>query len=258
MPNLVKSVVIVGGGFAGVTLAQRLERALPSEVEIVVLSAANHLVFTSLLPEVVGRTVSPFPVVAAGRQLTQRTKWLEAVVGGIDREKKEVHFLRSDGSSASVTYSHLVLACGAEANLDEIPGTAERAYPLKSVIPQKSGVILSTSSVHEIIAWSGCSAYTASKAAVSMMNKTLAQEAAPRGVRVLSVGPGAIQTPINQSVWNNPQSMQDLLEKIPLKRIGQPADIANMVVVLVSDVASYITGHTNGSMTDYPDFAHGG
>jgi len=132
---------------------------------------------------------------------------------------------------------------------------------LKRMVPQKSGVVLSISSVHEQIAWSGYSAYTASKAAAGMLTKTLAQEAAPHGVRVLAVGPGAIKTPINQSVWSDPKSMQDLLEKIPLKRIGQPEDIARMVVVLVSDIASYVTGRTifvDGGMTDYPDFGHGG
>ena len=132
---------------------------------------------------------------------------------------------------------------------------------LKRMVPQKSGVVLSTSSVHEEIAWSGYSAYTASKAAVSMLTKTLAQEAAPHGVRVLAVGPGAIKTPINRSVWSDPQSLQDLLEKIPLHRIGEPEEIARMVVVLVSDVASYVTGRTvfvDGGMTDYPGFAHGG
>jgi glucose 1-dehydrogenase len=132
---------------------------------------------------------------------------------------------------------------------------------LKRMVPQKSGVVLSTTSVHEEIAWSGHSAYTASKAAVSMLTKTLAQEAAPHGVRVLAVGPGAIKTPINRSVWSDPKSMEDLLEKIPLKRIGEPEEIARMVVVLVSDVASYVVGRTifvDGGMTDYPDFAHGG
>ena len=132
---------------------------------------------------------------------------------------------------------------------------------LKRMIPQKSGVILSISSVHEIIAWSGYSAYTASKAGLGMMTETLAQEAAPYGVRVLAVGPGAIKTPINKSVWSDPASLKDLLEKIPLNRLGEPQDIARMVVVLVSDVASYITGRTvfiDGGMTDYPDFAHGG
>jgi NAD(P)-dependent dehydrogenase (short-subunit alcohol dehydrogenase family) len=132
---------------------------------------------------------------------------------------------------------------------------------LKRMVPQKSGVVLSTTSVHEEIAWSKHSAYTASKAAISMLTKTLAQEAAPHGVRVLAVGPGAIKTPINRSVWSNPKRMKDLLEKIPLKRIGEPDEIARMVVVLVSDAASYVTGRTifvDGGMTDYPDFSHGG
>jgi NAD(P)-dependent dehydrogenase (short-subunit alcohol dehydrogenase family) len=132
---------------------------------------------------------------------------------------------------------------------------------LKRMVPQKSGVILSTSSVHEQIAWSGYSAYTSSKAAVSMLTKTLAQETAPHGVRVLAVAPGAIKTPINRSVWSDPKNMKDLLTKIPLNRIGEPQDVAGMVVVLVSDVASYVTGRTifvDGGMTDYPDFAHGG
>lgn len=132
---------------------------------------------------------------------------------------------------------------------------------LKRMIPQKSGVILNTSSVHEEIAWSGYSAYASSKAALSILTKTLAQEAAPFGVRVLSVAPGAIKTPINQSVWGNPEGLADLLEKIPLKRVGEPREVARMIVVLVSDVASYVTARTvfiDGGMTDYPSFAEGG
>ena len=132
---------------------------------------------------------------------------------------------------------------------------------LKRMVPRKSGVVLSISSVHEQIAWSGYSAYTSSKAAVGMLTKTLAQEAAPHGVRVLAVGPGAIKTPINRSVWSDPQNLKDLLEKIPLKRIGEAEEVARMVVVLVSEVASYVTGRTifvDGGMTDYPDFGHGG
>ena len=120
---------------------------------------------------------------------------------------------------------------------------------LKRMVPQKRGVVLCTSSVHEEIAWSGHSAYTASKAAVSMLTKTLAQEAAPHGVRVLAVGPGAIKTAINRSVWNNPSRLKDLLGKIPLHRMGEPDDIARAVVFLLSDAASYINGqvlHVDG------------
>ena len=132
---------------------------------------------------------------------------------------------------------------------------------LKHMVAQKSGVVLSTTSVHEKIAWSGYSAYTASKAAVSMLTKTLAQEAAPHGVRVLAVGPGAIKTAINRSVWSNPKKLKDLLGKIPLHRMGEPDEIASMVVMLVSDAASYVTGRTifvDGGMMDYPGFTHGG
>ncbi|HWA10557.1 MAG TPA: SDR family oxidoreductase [Opitutaceae bacterium] len=132
---------------------------------------------------------------------------------------------------------------------------------LKRMVPRKSGVVLGISSVHEEIAWSGYSAYTASKAALAMLTKTLAQEAAPHGVRVLAVAPGAIRTPINRGVWSSPKGLKDLLKKIPLNRIGEPKDIADIVVVLVSDAASYVTGRTvfvDGGMTDYPDFARGG
>ena len=132
---------------------------------------------------------------------------------------------------------------------------------LKRMVPQKSGVILNTSSVHEVIAWSGYSAYAASKAAVSMMAKTLAQEAGPHGVRVLCIAPGAIATPINANVWQDPAGLKDLLTKIPMNRIGKPEDIAGMAVVLASDIAGYMTATTvfvDGGMTDYPDFMQGG
>ena len=103
---------------------------------------------------------------------------------------------------------------------------------LKRMVKQRAGVIVNTSSVHEVIAWSGYSAYAASKAGLSMLAKTLAQEAAPYGVRVLSIAPGAIRTPINQSVWSDPEGLKDLLTKIPLGRMGTPEDIAGMAVVL--------------------------
>lgn len=132
---------------------------------------------------------------------------------------------------------------------------------LARMVLQRSGVVLNMSSVHEVIAWTGYSAYAASKAGLSMLTKTLAQEASPRGVRVVALAPGAIETPINQSVWKDPAMLADLLEKISLGRMGSAQEIAQMAVVLVSDAASYVTGTTvfvDGGMTDYPDFARGG
>ena len=132
---------------------------------------------------------------------------------------------------------------------------------LKRMVPQGRGVILNISSVHEDIAWSGFSAYCASKAGLGMVTKTLAQEAARHGIRVLAIAPGAIKTPINRTVWSDPEGLRDLLGKIPMNRMGEAEEIARMAAVLVSDLASYVTGTTvfvDGGMTDYPDFAHGG
>jgi glucose 1-dehydrogenase len=132
---------------------------------------------------------------------------------------------------------------------------------LKRMTAQKAGVVLNLTSVHERIAWAGYSAYAASKAGLSMLTQTLAQEAAPFGVRVVALAPGAIKTPINESVWSDPTSYADLLQKIPLGRIGTTDEIARMAVVLLSDAASYVTGGTvfaDGGMTDYPSFQHGG
>ncbi len=126
MPDRFKNIVIVGGGFAGVTLAQRLERLLPAQTEIIVLSADNHLVFTPMLPEVVGRTISPLHVVVAGRQLTRRTKWLEARVTRIDRENNEAHYLltgRNGGFNALHPFG-AGLRCGGQSGGDSGPGFA--------------------------------------------------------------------------------------------------------------------------------------
>jgi hypothetical protein len=80
-------------------------------------------------------------------------------------------------------------------------------------------------------------------------------------LRLLAIGPGAIKTAINQSVWSDPAAAADLLTKIPMGHMGSTDDIANMAVVLCSDVAGYVTGTTvmvDGAMTPYPEFARGG
>mgnify|MGYP006278873827 CR=1 FL=1 len=132
---------------------------------------------------------------------------------------------------------------------------------LQRMIPKESGVILNITSVHERIPWGGYSAYAASKSALAMLTQTLSLEAAPHGIRVVSLAPGAVQTAINRSVWSDEAQLADLREKIPLDRIGQPEEIARTALFLVSDAASYITGSTvfaDGGMIDYPGFAEGG
>ena len=84
-------VVIIGGGFAGVELARRLEKKVPRKTEMVVISAENHMVFTPMLPEVAARTLNPLHIVVTGREMTRRTRWMKArVTRGYRRERDRV------------------------------------------------------------------------------------------------------------------------------------------------------------------------
>ena len=123
------------------------------------------------------------------------------------------------------------------------------------------GAIVNISSVHNVIPWGGFAHYCAAKAGLDMLTKTMALELATERVRVNSVAPGAIQTPINQNVWGDPAMLQDLLRKIPSERMGQTEEVAACVAFLCSDEASYVTGailYVDGGMTLYPEFRHGG
>jgi NADH dehydrogenase len=81
-------IIIVGSGFAGVTLAEYLTRHVARDLEVVVISSENHMVFTPMLAEVVGRSLSPLDVVMPGRQMAPRATWLTATVNGVDLKRK--------------------------------------------------------------------------------------------------------------------------------------------------------------------------
>jgi len=132
---------------------------------------------------------------------------------------------------------------------------------LGRMVPRRAGVIVNVSSVHDVVPWGGHSAYAASKAGLGMLTKTLALEAAEFGVRVLAVAPGAIRTPINEDVWATAEGRRDLQRKIAMGRVGEPAEVAGVVVSLAGAAGGYVTGTTvyiDGGMCLYPEFRHGG
>lgn len=141
---------------------------------------------------------------------------------------------------------------------------AVREFKRRGVRPEVScaaGKIICMSSVHEVIPWAGHVNYAASKGGIMLMMKSIAQEVAPYRIRVNSIGPGAVRTPINKSAWSTPEAYRELLHLIPYKRIGEPEDIGRAAVFLASDQADYITGTTlyvDGGMTLYPGFETGG
>ena len=141
---------------------------------------------------------------------------------------------------------------------------AVREFKRRGVVPDVScaaGKIICMSSVHEVIPWAGHVNYAASKGGVMLMMKSIAQEVAPYRIRVNSIAPGAIRTPINTDAWQTPEAYDALMTLVPYKRIGEPEDIGRAAVWLASDQADYINGislFVDGGMTLYPGFATGG
>jgi glucose 1-dehydrogenase len=141
---------------------------------------------------------------------------------------------------------------------------AIREFLRRGVVPAVSraaGKIICMSSVHDTIPWAGHVNYASSKGGVMLMMKSLAQEVAPKKIRVNSICPGAIRTPINTAAWNTPEAYSSLMKLVPYDRIGEPEDIGNVAVFLASDLSDYITGaniYVDGGMTLYPGFAEGG
>jgi glucose 1-dehydrogenase len=141
---------------------------------------------------------------------------------------------------------------------------AIKEFLRRGVDPAKSkaaGKIICMSSVHEVIPWAGHANYAASKGGVMMLMKSIAQEYAPMKIRVNSIGPGAIRTPINHAAWQTPQAYKQLLKLIPQKRIGEVDDIGGAAVWLASDDSDYVNGITlfvDGGMLLYPGFEDNG
>lgn len=123
------------------------------------------------------------------------------------------------------------------------------------------GKIVCMSSVHEVIPWAGHVNYAASKGAVKLMMQSVAQEVSDRKIRVNSIAPGAIATPINRAAWDTDAAEAKLLDLIPYNRVGLPDDIGQAAVWLASDASDYVVGTTlfvDGGMTLCEGFASGG
>ena len=141
---------------------------------------------------------------------------------------------------------------------------AVREFKRRGVVPEVScaaGKIICISSVHEVIPWAGHVNYAASKGGVMLLMKSMAQEVAPYRIRVNSIAPGAIRTPINTAAWSTPEAYNALMTLVPYNRIGEAEDIGQAAVWLASDAADYVTGislYIDGGMTLYPGFATGG
>jgi NADH dehydrogenase len=129
-----RRIIIVGGGFGGVKCAMVLSKRLqPGATEIVLFNEENHLVFSPLLAEVVGSTISPLDVVVPLRQLLPRVFCRTESVQNVDLKNRQIEYQTFEGRVARMGYDHVVIACGNVTNLNVVPGMADHAFPLKTV-----------------------------------------------------------------------------------------------------------------------------
>ena len=141
---------------------------------------------------------------------------------------------------------------------------AIKEFLRRGIVAERSvacGKIICMSSVHELIPWAGHANYATSKGGIKMLMQSLAQEYGREKIRVNSICPGAIKTPINKSAWDTPEAYDKLMTLIPYNRIGVPEDIGKLAVFLASDDSDYITGASmfiDGGMTVFEGFATGG
>ena len=109
---------------------------------------------------------------------------------------------------------------------------------------KRPGKIVNISSVHEELPFPNFTAYCASKGGLKMLTRNLSVELGPLGININSIAPGAIETPINTKLLNDPKKLSALLAQIPLARLGKPEDVAGLAVFLASSDADYVTGST--------------
>ncbi|KAF3885883.1 MULTISPECIES: glucose 1-dehydrogenase [Nostocales] len=121
---------------------------------------------------------------------------------------------------------------------------ATQAFVKHQLEIKQPGKIINISSVHEELPFPHFTAYCASKGGLKMLTRNLAVELGPYGITINNVAPGAIETPINTKLLNNPEKLGALLENIPLGRLGQPKDVASVVAFLASSESDYVTGTT--------------
>lgn len=127
-----KSIVVVGGGFAGTTLVRALERCLPTGWQLMLISEESYTTFNPMLPEVVGAAVFPEHVIAPLRPMLTRTRFIMGRLTQVDRAARSLRCTTLTGE-LNLPYAHLVLAFGMRAHIDILPGMAEHALPLKLV-----------------------------------------------------------------------------------------------------------------------------
>ncbi len=266
MPNLEGQVALVTGSSSGLgaAVAQGLAAAGAKVVVNYSRSAAGAEAVVAAIQAAGGEAIALQADVSQEDQVIALFQQLYGAFGTIDILVNNAG-LQRDYNLVDMSLADWNLVIGVNLTGQFLCAReAVKEFLRRGIVPERSraaGKIICMSSVHEVIPWAGHCNYAASKGGVSLLMKSLAQELAPHKIRVNSVAPGAIQTPINREAWETPEALAALLKLIPYGRIGVPEDISKAVVWLASEESDYVHGATlfvDGGMTLYPGFESGG
>lgn len=242
MMKLKEKVAIVTGGSGG--LGQGICQRLAQEGAKIVVDYHSHADEAEKVKEKIEQLGSEALIVQADLSKVEQINNL--VQKSIDRFGKVDILVNNAGIEKRADFWDVT-----EADYDLVLNLNLKAvfFTTQAVVKHfmatdNKGKIINISSVHEELPFPHFTSYCASKGGVKMITRNLAVELGPMGITINNVAPGAIATPINHDLLNNPELLKKVTNNIPLGRMGEPEDVSGIVAFLASDEAKYITGST--------------
>ncbi len=238
MPNLLDGrLALITGGGSGI--GEGIARAMAANGARVIVADVN-LAGAARVAASIGGDTAHYALDVSDRAAC------DALAASIERDIGNVSILVNN---AGIIRRGKVDAPNTRADWDatmavNLDGPYNMVTAFLDQLKATKGAVINIGSIQSFVALPNSAAYTTSKAGIRGLTKALAIELSPLGIRVNAIGPGLIATPINADARQNPDYMRNFETRIPLGRLGEPADIAGPAVFLASDLARYVTGHT--------------